>query len=126
MAERVYCPNCGHSNSPHRVTCKECGQNLKDPLIQSTAVTHELELSAQEASAILDREVAKYVERGFRVISRTDATAQLVKPKSFSMLWFFILMFTLIGWGFYVVYYLAKKDETIYLQVLPNRKIRRI
>ncbi len=104
MAERLSCPNCGHSSSLYRFTCKECGHNLKDSFTQPatrtqepTTEAEEKELSTLERSAILDKEVAYYIRRGFRVISRTDTTAQLVKPKSFSILWFFILMFTLIG-----------------------------
>lgn len=75
-------------------------------------------LSTEERSAILDREVSKYVKRGFRVISRTNTTAQLVKPKKFSFLWA-VLWFLLFGVGLliYLFYYVSKKDETVYLEV---------
>lgn len=75
-------------------------------------------MNIDERRTILDQEIGKYIKRGFRVISRTDTTAQLVKPKKFSLLWAF-LWFLLIGIGLlvYVFYYVAKKDKTIYLEV---------
>ncbi len=83
-------------------------------------------LSIEERSAILDREIAKYIKRGFRVIARTDITAQLIKPKKFSFLWA-ILWFLLLGVGIlvYLIYYWSKRDETIYLQINPYGRIKR-
>jgi len=83
-------------------------------------------MNIEDRKIILDREVGNYIKRGFRIISRTDTTAQLVKPKKFSLLWAF-LWFLLFGIGLlvYVFYYVAKKDQTAYLEVdeLGNVKI---
>src|SRR4051794_33056877 len=40
-------------------------------------------LTVEDRSGILDAYIGKYVQAGFRVTSRTDTTAQLVKPKEF-------------------------------------------
>jgi hypothetical protein len=77
-------------------------------------------LSVEERRTLLQREIEQYTARGFRVLSQTDSTAQLVKPKVFSFVWAFIwLVLTLWGFGFglavYLIYYLAKRDTQIYL-----------
>jgi uncharacterized BrkB/YihY/UPF0761 family membrane protein len=83
-------------------------------------------LSIQERSNILDDEVRNYVQRGYRVESRTPTTAQLVRPKKFSFLWA-LLWFLLFGIGIlvYVAYYLAKSDQTEYLEVDDAGKVRK-
>jgi hypothetical protein len=64
------------------------------------------------AENALDEAAMKYVRKGFRVLSQTEHWAQLVKPKRFSLVWFFL------GFGiFYLPYYLAKRDKTIYLRL---------
>lgn len=57
-----------------------------------------------------------YVRQGFRVVSQTESSAQLVKPKVFSFVWA-LLWFLLLGVGLvvYLLYYAAKKDKTVYL-----------
>ena len=79
-------------------------------------------LTTDERRAILDREVQRYVKQGFRVVSRTDMTAQLVKPKSFGCLWVILALFTL---GLALIVYIAKKDETVYLEVTPAGRVKR-
>jgi hypothetical protein len=78
-----------------------------------------------ERSAILDAEVMKYARRGYEVRSRTQTTAQLVKPKKFSFIWA-LVWFLLFGIGLivYLLYYWGKRDQTIYLEVDERGKIR--
>lgn len=45
----------------------------------------------------LQTEINRYVGRGFRVLNQTDTTAQLVKSKKFSLLWFFIWL--ILDWA---------------------------
>jgi uncharacterized BrkB/YihY/UPF0761 family membrane protein len=82
-------------------------------------------LSVQERSNILDDQVRNYVHGGYRVVSRTPTAAQLVRPKNFSFLWA-LLWFLFFGIGIlvYVAYYLAKSDQTVYLEVDDAGKIR--
>lgn len=83
-------------------------------------------LSVQERSNILDNEVRNYVRRGYRVESRIPTAAQLLRPKKFSFLWA-LLWFLLFGIGIliYVAYYLAKSDQTMYLEVDDAGKVRK-
>ena len=83
-------------------------------------------LSVQERSNILDDEVRNYVQRRYRVESRTPTAAQLVRPKKFSLLWA-LLWFLLFGIGIliYVAYYLAKSDQKVYLEVDDAGKVRK-
>lgn len=88
--------------------------------------TAPVALSLEERRAVLDREVARYVKRGFRVESRTDTTAQLVKPKKFSLfwavVWFLCAVFPFIV---YLLWYAAKRDEQVYLQVDERGRVER-
>jgi hypothetical protein len=82
------------------------------------------ELTIEKSREILQHEINSYVKKGFRVISQTDTTTQLLKPKKFSLLWavfwFLVLVFGLI---IYLFYYLAKKDEQIYIEVTAAGKV---
>lgn len=82
--------------------------------------------SVDERRAILQREISGYVKKGFRVVSQTDTTAQLVKPKTFSFLWA-LLWFLLLGVGLlvYLIWYWAKRDETIYLEVDDKGRVKK-
>ena len=82
--------------------------------------------SLEERKAILDAEVTRFVRRGFRVQSRTDTTAQLVKPKKFSLGWAVIwLLCAVFPFVVYLLWYAAKKDEQVYLQVDERGKVKR-
>ncbi len=76
------------------------------------------QISVLERSSILGRAVADYSRRGFQIVSRTDTTAHLLKPKEFSVLWA-IVWFLVLGIGvlIYIFYYMGKTDETVYLEV---------
>jgi hypothetical protein len=83
-------------------------------------------VDAAAREAALDREVSKYVRSGYRVVSRTATTAQLVKPKRFNFLIAFIgFMFIVAGLILYVLYYMAQRDQTIYLTVDEAGKVRK-
>ena len=65
-------------------------------------------LSRENRSDILEKEVRKYVRRGYRVTSRTATTVQLERPKKFG------------GSG-----YMAKKDTAVYLEIDKLGRIKR-
>jgi len=83
-------------------------------------------LSIEERSAILNREIARYTRKGFRVVSQTPTTAQLAKPRKFSCL-FATLWFLLLGIGLlvYIFWYLAKKDTIIFIEIDSQGKVYR-
>lgn len=79
--------------------------------------------SSATRRAALQNSIATYLAQGYRVVSQTDTTAQLVKPKQFSCLlaaigaalfWTGFGLLFLVG---YVIYYLASKDQQIYIMV---------
>lgn len=71
----------------------------------------------------LEDRIQYYVRRGYRVVNRTETTAQLLRPKTFSFVWASFWFIFGLGFGifFYLFYYLAKQDSTLYLPpTLPN------
>lgn len=83
-------------------------------------------LSTEDRAAVLEREVQSYVKKGYRVMSRTDITAQLVKPKHFSFILAIILLIIMVlPFFLYLLWYLAAKDQTVYLSVDDKGKISR-
>lgn len=76
-------------------------------------------LTIEQRRAILQKEINGYAKNGWRVISQTDTTAQLVKPKRLSCLWAILTV------GIALLLYLAAKDETAYLEVDEKGKLRR-
>ena len=84
------------------------------------------ELSLDERRTILEKTIARYSRRGFRIENRTDTTAQLVKRKEFSCL-AASLWFLLFGIGilvYIVFYYMGKKDTVIFVEVDPRGRVR--
>lgn len=92
--------------------------------IQPAYIPPSQGLSIEHRQEILQREINKYIRQGYRVISQTNTTAQLVRPKRFSCLWFFINLILLFGWIFYLLWYWSKRDEQIYIEVDINGKTR--
>lgn len=77
----------------------------------------------EQIHPLLAQEIQRYVKQGYRVVSQTETTAQLVRPKKFSCL--LATLLTILTAGifllFYIFYYAAKSDETIYLAVVDNK-----
>ena len=72
--------------------------------------TQGIPLEARQAA--LQQAIGEYLRQGYRVLSQTDSTAQLVRPKKFSVVWFLLTV------GFYLFYHiLVKKERQVYLQV---------
>jgi hypothetical protein len=75
-------------------------------------------ITLEERRAILQAAIKDRVRRGYRVMSQTDTTAQVVKAKTFSfgfaLLW--LLVFG-VGVTVYLLHYAAKRDRQHYLTV---------
>ena len=74
-------------------------------------------LTVAERSAILEDAIQRYQKGGFHLVSRTDTSAQLYRPKQFSCCLAIILVFLVIGIILYLIYYLTKKDDSVFLEV---------
>lgn len=80
--------------------------------------TIERVLSESERSKILDIEIQRYLGGGYRILSRTNTTAQLVKPKQFNAgIAILGALLLLIGLVIYLLAYTAQQDSTMYLSV---------
>ena len=74
-------------------------------------------MSIELRRQVLQNAIRSYLGSGYRVVSQTDTTAQLVQPKKFSFVLFVILCFACGVGLFYGAWYLSKKDQTVYIQV---------
>lgn len=74
----------------------------------------------------LDQEIAHYSRRGFTVLSRTETSASLHKPKRFH---FALFVLGLLAFGvpglLYLAWYLAQRDESLYLSVDASGRVQR-
>lgn len=85
-------------------------------------------LSVEERSARLDDEVRRYVSRRYRVESRNPTSAQLVKPRRFSVWWCLFWTVVTLGPGLLIYplwWLLFMKDKGLYLEVDEAGKIRK-
>lgn len=75
-------------------------------------------VSLEDRRARLLQAINWYQALGYRVVSQTDTTAQLVRPKRFSCL-LASLTFLCFGIGiiFYLFIYMAMRDSTMYIVV---------
>ena len=71
------------------------------------------------STEILQAEVTRRTSMGWILVSRDDNGAQMRKPKSFSFGWA-LAWFLMLGIGLlvYLFYYMAKKDELVYIQAI--------
>ena len=75
--------------------------------------------SPETRRAALQQRISQYVRRQYRVVSQTDYTAQLVKPKRFSFIWAVIwLLLAVFPFLLYVGYHVfLKRESQVYLTV---------
>lgn len=79
-------------------------------------------LSLEERKARLDQEISGYAKMGWRVVSRTDTTAQLTKDKTASCVVAIILaLFLIVPAILYLLLY--KGTESLYLEVDEEGKV---
>jgi hypothetical protein len=84
-------------------------------------------LTGEQREEILQREITHYRRRGFNVISQTQTSVSLLKPKKFSLLVALLTLIFGVGIGLlvYIIYFIGiKKDETVYLNVDEHGKVK--
>jgi uncharacterized BrkB/YihY/UPF0761 family membrane protein len=74
----------------------------------------------------LQKEINKYVARGYIVVSQTNNSAQLIKKKRFSLFWalFWLVLGIGVGLLIYIFVYMARKDQTVYLTLDATGKVK--
>jgi hypothetical protein len=83
-------------------------------------------LPRDERTALLDREVTRWVRRGYRVVARTPTTAQLRQPKTFSLRWFVCWsLLVLVPGLLYVLWYRSRGDRQVDLEVDERGRLHR-
>ena len=81
-------------------------------------------VTVEARRAVLDGEVASQVKLGWRVVSRTDTTAQLVKDKGpDGCVTIFLLLFFIVPGILYMILY--KGSENLYLEVDDHGNVKR-
>lgn len=90
----------------------------------SGSVSDRGRLSIEERSAILERAIQNYQKQGYKLVSRTETTAQLSKQHEFSCCIAFFLVLIVIGIILYLLYYLtANKEHFVFLEVDEYGKV---
>ena len=65
--------------------------------------------------------IAYYAQRGYKVVSQTDTTVQLTKEKSFScLLAVFLLLLWVVPFILYLILYASKKEERLLITLNPD------
>ncbi len=76
-----------------------------------------------QAPGNLKAQIKIAIGKGYHVVSETSTTAQLVRKKKFSCLFATLWLFVFgIGFLIYLFWYLAKKDEMIYLDIEAQKQ----
>jgi len=121
MADGIVCPHCGLVNHPQRKTCHQChGDLMAEP-----AKVSDVPLSVDERRALLDQEVVRHAGHGWRVTTRSDTSAQLVKEKKVNGCLAIILLCLGIIPG--LIYLAANRaPDSLYLDVDEFGRIRRV
>ncbi len=84
-----------------------------------------MQLTMEERKVILDKEIHKYVKKGWRVASRTDTSAQLERDKHASCLLTLILaLFFILPAVLYLLLY--RGTEGLYIEVDERGRVRAV
>jgi hypothetical protein len=92
-------------------------------------------MKAQDQRRLIQIHINKLLPYGYRVVSQTDTTAQLVKPKRFNvigciagciLLGFIAGIYGIVGvLAVYLVFYLGASDANVYLQTKDDGTVSR-
>ncbi len=111
------CPNCGLRLN-RDLSCPNCSK----PVMEASPASP---ISPQKRKQILQATIQGYLNQGYRVVSQTDATAQLVKPKSFSLFWGCLFTIFVLPLLVYIAWYLlVERDEQAYIHVDDFGRVR--
>ncbi len=94
---------------------------ISSPIAAPVSVAPLIERQRQA----LQQTILYYTQHDWVVISQTDTTAQLLKPKRFSFFWAIVWALLIIGIVIYLLYYITKSETHLYLYVDDNCDVRK-
>ncbi len=79
---------------------------------------------SRERTAPLEAAIESYQRRGFRLLARTETTAQLIKPRQYDPAFGCLGLLTFgVFWLIGLLVYLLQKDQLVYLSLDENGHI---
>jgi hypothetical protein len=120
------CPACHNEIELYTNPCPHCGAGLNwpAPAPSPPPVPSSTKALEQYDRMMLQERIDRLVRDGYRVVSQTETTAQLVKPKVFS---FGAALIALILGVFplliYLFVYAAESDRQLYLRLADGKVI---
>lgn len=94
------CPQCAEEVQVEAVKCKHCSASLT------------------ENRSDIEKKIDGYLKRGFVVQFKDERRIQLFKKKKFSLFWAVAwACLALVGIFVYIIYYIAKRDEVVTLNL---------
>jgi len=106
------CPYCAEEIQGEAIKCKHCGESLVSGGVATIAPT----------SDYAQKKIDSYLKQGFQIKFKDEKRVQLVKRKHFSFGWaLFWLLFMGIGLLVYIIYYLAKSDEVVTINLTEKK-----
>lgn len=118
----VACPHCGFPNTSDRSICKSCRQDVR----AQTASVSTTQLPPSELAQLLETEIVRQMASGWRLQSRTETTAQLVREVGNTniLILLFLLCLAVIPGILYAVF--AKRTSSLYLSIDAYGRISRL
>lgn len=124
----ISCPRCYAWNYPNASICHHCGAPLNSQVINQQMYNYPQQYyyqqyQQQDNSGFMSV-INTYIQYGYHVVSQTQTSAQLTKPKHFSgCLAVFLLFLGIVPLVLYGIYYLAKSDQQVYITLQPDNQI---
>lgn len=116
------CPYCGFPNIEERSICKACKQDMR----LEVAPVSTTPLPPAELSRLLEAEIVRQQAAGWRLQTRTETTAQLVREVSNTngCLLIILLCLAIIPGILYAAF--AKRTSSLYITIDSYGRIQRV